>query len=519
MVEIITHGVQLIAAHRFPAKPEHLFSRESSSGTTTSKESRRLNLSSSSALKGRYRLDLTLKGNAGSAARTPGGRSFKGGGAQDKVMLSFCDPTSQGDLYHNGEPELQAKVEFTLGVGKKLGRVGWERLEVYEGGGSETDRRGKTGRSAAFSAYRLIDPKVGLSEDDHHSRQTILIFAQQDTANFLSRLPDGTPLGGLTLPGTHESCALYGYPISQCQQPSTPILQQLRDGIRFLDVRLRVVGGELLMYHGPRPQRSTLTILLSAIHDFLSTHPGETLILCIKQETPPWHPHFSSLLYKAFKPFLDRWFLEERIPTLGEVRGKGILLSRFDRSADAEKGDWEWEEGMGIHPSRWPDSREEGFEWDCAGTTVRTQDWYRVHTFLQIPEKLEAIITHLDPTIMPSSSTSDNDANTPFTLSYTSASYFPLSLPTIIAKGFGYPSWNFGVEGINIRFCRYLLGLIRDGKRIRATVAMDFYRQSNGGGLSVGDGNDLADLLVLMNVVGVELADRLTAESLAEKGG
>jgi 1-phosphatidylinositol phosphodiesterase len=35
-------------------------------------------------------------------------------------------------------------------------------------------------------------------------------------------------------------------PISQCQQPSTPIAQQLLDGIRYLDVRLRVVGDELL---------------------------------------------------------------------------------------------------------------------------------------------------------------------------------------------------------------------------------------------------------------------------------
>lgn len=35
-------------------------------------------------------------------------------------------------------------------------------------------------------------------------------------------------------------------PISQCQQPSTPIERQLLDGVRFLDVRLRVVGDELL---------------------------------------------------------------------------------------------------------------------------------------------------------------------------------------------------------------------------------------------------------------------------------
>jgi hypothetical protein len=35
-------------------------------------------------------------------------------------------------------------------------------------------------------------------------------------------------------------------PFSQCQQPSTPIEVQLLDGIRYFDVRLRVVGDELL---------------------------------------------------------------------------------------------------------------------------------------------------------------------------------------------------------------------------------------------------------------------------------
>lgn len=39
---------------------------------------------------------------------------------------------------------------------------------------------------------------------------------------------------------------LFEVPISQCQQPSTPIEQQLLDGVRFLDVRLRVVDDQLL---------------------------------------------------------------------------------------------------------------------------------------------------------------------------------------------------------------------------------------------------------------------------------
>ncbi|WVW82072.1 hypothetical protein I302_104077 [Kwoniella bestiolae CBS 10118] len=390
---------------------------------------------------------------------------------KDRYHCQFPQRDLKGDLIHisfhsvSNEKKhgvLSVKVRPSRG----LVRRGWTKLKLNEGTG--------------HSAYRLH-----AEQDDGSTKDVIIIYEKPDTANFLSRIPDDTHLGEITLPGTHESCALYGYPISQCQQPSTPIEQQLLDGIRFLDVRLRVVGDELLMYHGPRPQRSTLPLLLAVLHNFLAIHPTETFILSIKEETPPWHPHFSQILYKAFEPFLDRWFLEERIPTLGEVRGKGLLLTRFDRDQD---GQGMWEKGMGIHPYTWPDSRKEGFEWDCNGTKVRTQDWYRVHTFLEIPEKINAITTHLTPTLNPPPSPT-------FTLSFFTASYFPLSLPTIIAKGFGIPSWGLGVEGVNSRMCKWLLERMANGERVRACLPMDFYRQCAGE-------EGLAELLVQMNFIG-----------------
>ena len=50
-----------------------------------------------------------------------------------------------------------------------------------------------------------------------------------------------------------------------------------------------------------------------------------------------------------------------------------------------------WKDGLGIHPSTWPDSRKEGFSWQCGETLFRIQDWYRVPTFLQIPEKFQVV--------------------------------------------------------------------------------------------------------------------------------
>ena len=98
------------------------------------------------------------------------------------------------------------------------------------------------------------------------------------------------------------------------------------------------------------------------------------------------------------------------------------------------------------------------------------------------------MVDHLLPTL---SSTEDL---TPFTLSYTSASYFPLSLPTFIAKGFGWPEWGLGVAGVNTRFARWLLECLSRGKRVRGCVVMDFYRQYGN-----GQGEGLAELLIMMN--------------------
>lgn len=69
---------------------------------------------------------------------------------------------------------------------------------------------------------------------------------------------------------------------------------------------------------------------------------------------------------------VDMWFLKNRIPTLGEVRGKVIMFSRFGGDGSG------WEdglEGLGIHPTIWPDSEKYGFSWDCKNTLVRTHDW------------------------------------------------------------------------------------------------------------------------------------------------
>lgn len=127
------------------------------------------------------------------------------------------------------------------------------------------------------------------------------------------------------------------------------------------------------------PERTPFQDILTAMHTFL-TGPQtsrETIVASIKQEdfetTPP--EQFSKLVHDeiyAGAGGRDMWFLEDRIPQLGEVRGKVIMLSRFGGDGTG------WEnglEGLGIHPTTWPDSLKEGFQWTCKDTLVRTSDW------------------------------------------------------------------------------------------------------------------------------------------------
>lgn len=154
---------------------------------------------------------------------------------------------------------------------------------------------------------------------------------------------------------------------------------QLRSGIRVFDVRMAVVNGKLVAHHGIMPERMPFQEVLSIVHSFLSdSHTSsETIVMSIKQEdfatTPP--ADFSKLVHDELYSGAggrDMWFLENRVPQLGEVRGKVIMLSRFGGDGTG------WEnglEGMGIHPTTWPDSLKEGFQWTCKDTLVRTSDW------------------------------------------------------------------------------------------------------------------------------------------------
>ena len=175
----------------------------------------------------------------------------------------------------------------------------------------------------------------------------------EDSQKWMSYLPDEIPLSQITIPGTHDSATQNITPSYFLKCQSSSIKAQLENGYRYLDMRLalypqksgrptfhyihafgnckldsRLFGGrDMLIGHA-----------LQDIYLFLASHPSETIIFCVKAENSSDNLEvFADTLMNHIQKAPQLWYTKNRIPTLGEVRGKIVLCSRFTK-----------EEGFGL---------------------------------------------------------------------------------------------------------------------------------------------------------------------------
>ena len=161
-------------------------------------------------------------------------------------------------------------------------------------------------------------------------------------SDWMSPLGDDRPLSLINIPGTHDSATRYIFPDYFLQDQDTGILQQLENGYRYLDVRVALDKDRrgLEMIHafgtcrtGPAVWSKALTFddLVADTLAFLDAHPGETVIFCVKPErSSDDASYIRGLLANKVAQAPERWFVENRIPTLGEARGRIVLCRRYD---------------------------------------------------------------------------------------------------------------------------------------------------------------------------------------------
>lgn len=175
----------------------------------------------------------------------------------------------------------------------------------------------------------------------------------------LENLRDDIYLSELNIAGTHDSATAYVAMENTARCQDKTVAEQLAMGVRFLDIRLTQKDGEFYLVHSladcysdkKKTKRVTFGEVLEICKGFLRDNPEETLILSIKQDRGIINRWF-------FPPFYDKyiradeksWYLENRVPTLGECRGKLVLMRRcrvwksFYKTADG-----------GLNFSFWPD--------------------------------------------------------------------------------------------------------------------------------------------------------------------
>lgn len=147
-------------------------------------------------------------------------------------------------------------------------------------------------------------------------------------------------LDELSIPGTHDSgtCSVDNDTEPQssqakCQQDYIPT--QLLEGVRYFDIRLGK-GENPGIDHGAcyllkkDGNFMHLSDVIGYFNTFLSENPTEALIMLVSRgNDEATDESLTTALGKVFDENPDLFYTSSRIPTLGEVRGKIVLLRRF----------------------------------------------------------------------------------------------------------------------------------------------------------------------------------------------
>lgn len=176
-----------------------------------------------------------------------------------------------------------------------------------------------------------------------------------DLSNWMSRLASSLKLSDLSIPGTHDSAARY--PASEPDRLTTQarsVREQLDNGIRFLDIRVRFTNGKFSLVHESTllyeaavgPGETPVPLHFGAVRDmckeFLAAHPRETIIMSLKPDADPEGDQGGVTFQQRFNEYVRKdpglWYLENRIPALAEVRGKIVLFRRFAIAANTTLG-------------------------------------------------------------------------------------------------------------------------------------------------------------------------------------
>ena len=262
----------------------------------------------------------------------------------------------------------------------------------------------------------------------------LAVYSSSNLQKWMEPLKNETLLSSLSIPGTHNSPACYVAPPSvRCQAVSPR--EQLDNGVRFFDLRIQPQfpddpsRDEILLVHSVFPIAlsgvHTFRKLMNVVNEFLDRNPSETLIVSLKREgaVQSTDEQLSRKLRDHYITPESRWYTQPKVPTLGEARGKIVLIRRFNIE-DPLKGE-NGGQGWGIDAGGWADNTPHA---TCPSGQVCIQDFYEVMETQNIPDKIKYVteqIARAGETRYPFGIVTPEDSkNHPFFINFLSASNF-----------------------------------------------------------------------------------------------
>lgn len=255
------------------------------------------------------------------------------------------------------------------------------------------------GDTSARGTDTMAGTRVSLDGD------TLTVTIDHVFEAWTGKLAGTLQLHQITMPGTHDSGTFRMGDYNCCQDMT--ILEQLYVGVRYFDIRVSTDTAALQVVHAGYDTYYTLAEVATTFRKFLDgslnvNASEETIVVQLKVDDGPdnaqWAQAILDCVDNAFagaakQPWLDP--IEQHGPTFSSLRGRLVVLRRFEEPAAAPNGTpvkyfvsldtfekyWgtpSWEQEFGANEFEWVDPGKGNVDYrTLQGVSFRLQDNYQ----------------------------------------------------------------------------------------------------------------------------------------------
>ena len=262
---------------------------------------------------------------------------------------------------------------------------------------------------------------VNVTKSSISTIKRIDTIKQIDTNKWMSYLAGDESISKFSIPGTHGSGTFNNvYLNSNAQHQNHDFRTQLGDGIRFFDIRCHYFENAFILHNDsiysdhyfneaqninsnvfkktPKNLRLMSTYprknlqfneVLDVCNNFLKDNPSECILMSIKQENDSETPEqsFEETFVKEYlNQYKNLFYIEESIPILSEVRGKIILLRRFEATNMP----------LGIDLTDYPWDHHHNHKFSCINANNITYHVQDMHNFGLYKRKMKTVDSGLN---------------------------------------------------------------------------------------------------------------------------